>query len=609
MKMEVTKTMNKMLPTTIRSKITIITVLITLSIAIFVASICFYIFQSFLRKSLVQSTEFNLQLIMDTINSDLDELIYITKWSSTNSLFVKYLESDTSNSDGLSLEAYERLKEEYQNSRSADYIKRLIISDDESKFLQVGNLNNLGLPYDDIKAKEQNFFTDLLKIENYYWIGIENDIFIPFGNEQIIPVVRPIYGTYENHIAGWVFLAISTDIITDNLRNYTIPKDVSIFFTIGDKTYLIEEDNTFIETNFDFVTVNLLSESTMNSSTIAQTVQDKEGNQRTLISCFSNIDNWYISQTLSESQFTDQKFVFYFLLVFIIFAVISLGIGLTIYINYTINIPIRGIQRKLNAISNGDFSKDDTIEWNHELGDIGKGINVLSKDVITLMDKRIESEKQQKDLEYKILQSQINPHFLHNTLNSIKWMATIQNATGISEMITALSRLLKSISNRTDQIIPIKEELELLENYIIIQQYRYGGTITINYNIQAEDLYDCSILRFSLQPIVENAIFHGIEAKGENGTILISLEKKENDILIKIRDNGVGMTKELIEKVLSRNEGAPSDLFQHIGINNVHRRIQYAFGDDYGIRIESEIGKYTEAYIRIPYIKGRENND
>lgn len=601
--------MKKYLPKTIRSKITIISVFITLTIATFVASICFQIFQSFLRKSLVQSTEFNLQLIMDTINSDLDELIYLTKWSSTNTLFVKYLESNTSNSDGLSLEAYERLKEEYQNSRSSDYIKRLIISDDGSKFLQVGNLNNLGLPYDDLTAKKQDFFIDLLRTEDFNWIGIENDIFIPTGNEQIIPIIRPIYGSYGNELAGWVFLAISTDIITDNFRNYTIPEDSNIYFTIGEKTYLIESDNQLTKIDFKPETVAILTETTLNPSTIASIVQGENGNQRTLVSCFSSIDSWYISQTLSESQFSSQKTAYYLILLLIVLSVISLGIGLTIYINHTINVPIRGIQKKLIAISNGDFSKDKSIEWEHELGEIGKGINILSKDVVTLMDKRIEDEKQQKDLEYQILQSQINPHFLHNTLNSIKWMATIQNASGISEMTTALSRLLKSISNRTDQIISIKEELELLENYMIIQQYRYGGTITINYDIETDDLYDCSILRFSLQPLVENAIFHGIEAKGENGTIAISLKKLENDILVRIRDNGVGMTKELIKKVLSGNKETPSDLFQHIGINNVHRRIQYAFGESYGISIESEPQKYTEATIKIPYIKGSEAID
>ena len=138
----------------------------------------------------------------------------------------------------------------------------------------------------------------------------------------------------------------------------------------------------------------------------------------------------------------------------------------------------------MQEISNGNFSYEAAIEWNNEFGEIGKGINSLSTNVVQLMEHRIAVEKQQKELEYQVLQNQVNPHFLYNTLNSIKWMATIQNATGIAEMTTALSRLLKSISKGTRQVIPIREELELLKNYILIQQYRYGGIITVTYKIE-----------------------------------------------------------------------------------------------------------------------------
>lgn len=164
-------------------------------------------------------------------------------------------------------------------------------------------------------------------------------------------------------------------------------------------------------------------------------------------------------------------------------------------------------------IAGGDFSRDPSVEWEHELGDIGRGINDLSENVSELMEKRLEDEKQKQDLEYKMLQSQINPHFLYNTLNSIKWMATIQGATGISEMTTSLSRLLKSISKGTSLLIDIREELSLLENYFTIQSYRYGGTITMDIQVDNESLYNSEIIKFTLQPLVENAIFHGIEPK------------------------------------------------------------------------------------------------
>ena len=151
-----------------------------------------------------------------------------------------------------------------------------------------------------------------------------------------------------------------------------------------------------------------------------------------------------------------------------------------LWMNRMITVPVSRLQTRMVRIAGGDFSRDPSVEWDHELGDIGRGINDLSENVSELMEKRLEDEKQKQDLEYKMLQSQINPHFLYNTLNSIKWMATIQGATGISEMTTSLSRLLKSISKGTSLLIDIREELSLLENYFTIQSYRYGGTITMD---------------------------------------------------------------------------------------------------------------------------------
>ena len=147
-----------------------------------------------------------------------------------------------------------------------------------------------------------------------------------------------------------------------------------------------------------------------------------------------------------------------------------------------------------------------------------------------------------------MLQNQINPHFIYNTLNSIKWMATIQHAPGIAEMTMALSRLLKSVSKGSERLVPLQEEFALLNDYFTIQQYRYGGTITLDVTyIEDERLtQSCLIPRFTLQPIVENAIFHGIEPKGCAGslTLTVAHDPANGDVLIDLNDDGVGMTPE-----------------------------------------------------------------
>ena len=200
-----------------------------------------------------------------------------------------------------------------------------------------------------------------------------------------------------------------------------------------------------------------------------------------------------------------------------------------------------------------------------------------------------------------MLQSQINPHFLYNTLNSIKWMATIQNAPGIAEMTTALSRLLKNIAKGTEKAVPLSAELSLLDDYFTIQTYRYGGTISLEYRIDDEAALSCLIPRFTLQPVVENSIFHGIEPKGTPGTITIHIYRKNDAILqIDITDDGVGMTEEQARQLLSENKNEKTEFFREIGVSNVHKRLQYEFGEDYGLRVESRLSEFTTVSVLLP---------
>lgn len=231
---------------------------------------------------------------------------------------------------------------------------------------------------------------------------------------------------------------------------------------------------------------------------------------------------------------------------------------------------------------------------------MGRGVNHLSHSVEELMERRLADEKARQDLEYQMLQSQINPHFLYNSLNSIKWMATIQNADGIAEMITSLAHLLKNASKGQQSLIPLWLELDLLRDYFVIQKYRYGGAITMSEDIQP-GLDGALIPRFTLQPLLENAIFHGIEPKGGAGAVTLTA-RREGDVLeLTMTDDGVGMEPEKAAALLSGEESGPVGLFKKIGLSNVHRRVQYEFGAEWGLSIQSEPGRFTCVTVRLPY--------
>ncbi len=614
----------KLIPKTIRGKLMTLTASVTLLITILTTSVCFSVFQSFLRKNQIQSTEFNIQAVNNNIAADMKDIIYFSKWCCSNGAIIDYLEAlkgqpklptaqkDIANLRPLALSTHNRLKEEYYNTRSNEYMSRVIVSSiDENNFLQMAASANYTSSYAAMIIRKQSFFKTLYESPDFRWIGLVKDPFSDISQETFLPIVRPVYNEFNSEILGWTYVEISSRIFTDYLSSYPLPEDSNLFLSIGEKNYVFNKGN-WKETNYPFKEKERLSESdSLSQGTQVLSVTTDEGEKRIVverpIEGIEGIEDFRLYQVLSEQQFKQQKNLYMLILLGICLFILSLGILLIFFLNRIIMDPIRKVSSKISRISDGDFSKDPAIEWDHELGQVGRGINSMSENIMTLLDKKVSDEKQKKDLEYQILQSQINPHFLYNTLNSIKWMATIQNANGIADMTTALARLLKNVSKGTASFITLKEELDLVKDYFLIQQYRYGGSVTIDYQIESEDLYQCRIHRFSLQPIIENALFHGIEPAKTTGHIIVSaqteLEEDKKILKIDITDNGIGMTQEMINKVMQNDTDGVNntEFFRHIGISNVNKRIQHDFGTEYGITITSEPLEFTTMSIRIPY--------
>ena len=382
-----------------------------------------------------------------------------------------------------------------------------------------------------------------------------------------------------------------------------MPEGGSLLWQMGGRYYSINgnalTEETLPDTPADRLNVDMLDDST-------EVYSLSEGHDAQLVVRYPiGVHDLYLIEIIPNGPLQRQIPYLSDSLVISLLAILVLGLLLAFLLHRMIAPPIVALQNRMVKIGNGDFSFDPAIEWNNELGDIGRGINSMTAGVTALMEHRLEDEKQKQDLEYRMLQNQINPHFIYNTLNSIKWMATIQHAPGIAEMVTALSRLLKSVSKGNERLVPLYEEFALLNDYFTIQQYRYGGTITLDVSyIEDEKLNQtCLIPRFTLQPLVENAIFHGIEPKGSAGEVILRVERDtgNGDVLIRLTDDGVGMTPEQAAKALREpglEEAAAK--YRHVGMWNVHKRLQYSFGEAYGLSIESEPGVGTTVMVRLP---------
>ena len=604
------------LPGTIRGKILLSTAIVTVTIATITVSVCFLVFQSFLRKNQLRSAEYNLQVASNNISAHMENILSFEQWCCTSADIGRYLEAFkdqegmppiSSKNAPLRITAsttYERLKEEYYNTHASDHITRVVISPVNRKnYMQISDTvsSNTSAAADQLYQSDQ--IRRLLEAPTLQWDGLMEDPFSP-GSAPILPIVRPIPSLYGSQVIGWSYLAVSGRVFLDYLETLPLEADASLYLHIGGHAYHFT-DGQLVETPFPYQILSDISGQVFNPESGAYKIRTEDGQKRYLLTC-SLWDSWSLSLVLSEQAYDQQSGLYLWIIAGTLCAILLLGLILYRSLDRMINRPIDRLLDKLAAIAEGDFAPAPSIEWKDEFGSIGRGINRMAEDVSTLLEKRVADEKQKKDLEYQILQSQINPHFLYNTLNSIKWMATIQNAAGIAEMTTALARLMKNVSKGTSAMIPLKDELELTMDYFLIQQYRYGGNIAMDQQIASEDLYTCLVHRFTLQPIIENAMFHGIEPKGCVGQILIKVWAEEaadsgKCLKISVTDNGVGMSPEQIRQVLDGKEPSTNDLFRHVGISNVDRRIRYDFGDGYGITIESLLGEYTTMQIALPY--------
>jgi len=281
----------------------------------------------------------------------------------------------------------------------------------------------------------------------------------------------------------------------------------------------------------------------------------------------------------------------------ILTAAVLIAAGLIILLSRSITKPIKMLSRAMEEVGQGNLETTYTVDSEDEIGALSNTFNQMVEDMRTLINREYEQKVMKQSAEMKSLQMQINPHFLYNTLDTINWMARIQGIDDIGNMTSALGSLMRYSLSRKE-FVTLSEELENLKNYVEIQNVRYGDKMTVLFDV-APGLMDYYIPKLLIQPILENAIVHGVEDKLEDSTITVTIgQEGAEELRIIVEDDGVGMTQEAIEKILS-NSGREKRNHTSIGVNNVNRRIQMIFGREYGLIVQSELGAGTKITLRM----------
>ena len=258
--------------------------------------------------------------------------------------------------------------------------------------------------------------------------------------------------------------------------------------------------------------------------------------------------------------------------------------------------PLSQLVQKMSKIREGNFAEYMPIEGTQEVQELATTYNYMLEDIQRYIEQLIETQKEQRKSEIKALQMQINPHYIYNTLASIKWLVYQNDSEKTIQTIDAFIKLLRNTISNMDEFITIEQELKNLENYIFINHTRYGEAIKVEYYV-SHNCYGCLIPKLILQPFIENAFFHAFPS-GRTGTIQIFMKQKGRDLEIRIVDDGVGMNQ--VEAQQALYDATQKEHFSGIGIHNVQDRLKLLYGESYGIQIESVKEQGTTITVRLP---------
>jgi two-component system sensor histidine kinase YesM len=448
-----------------------------------------------------------------------------------------------------------------------------------------------------------SWFQDGIKANGkVVWPGIVDNPSMYRTTASIIPIARTVIFADTRIPIGWHVFAFSPALIGDIFEDFRMDQNRSMVILDRDGRIVFHRDADkigqagaydFLESFRGVDSGNI--KATINGSPHIVTFQKSVYSEMTVLIIHS------LRTLHRQFNYTLVVLIIVFLLTVIMF------FSMTYYLSNRLTKPLAAILSRLKQVSAGVFAVDENISGSDEMGQIGQGINEMTGRIGALMEELIRREHEKSQLEYRVLLNQINPHFIYNVLNSIKVMADIQKIEGISSVASSLGALLKEISKGAAEQIPVRRELELLDKYLYIQKIRRNGLLLVSYDIKDEQVLNCLIPRFTLQPLAENAISHGLDGTDRLGEIHISIGSENSegsaaadreDVLIVMKDNGVGIPKDKIKLLFAEDQVRNNDGI-HVGLINVDKRIKLFFGSG-GLSVESREGEYTKIYIRFP---------
>ena len=459
----------------------------------------------------------------------------------------------------------------------------------------------LSTPKASVFPQRQEWFTTAMeKIENLHFSTPHvQDLFEDpdYRYRWVVSLSRQVELTRGGSIEGGVLLV---DMSFGGIEQ--ICKDVSL--SASGYLYLIDGRGEIIyHPRQQLIYSGLLEENNRTAAGYADGSHREtfQGQRRQVTVKTVGYTGWKLVAVTPSERVEDNSTQLILFFLFIVFFSIFLLVFVNLWLSEKITAPVKALDRAVKELEAGREGVDFTVGGPYEVEHLSHSIQSMVSTLRHLMDDVIAQEEQKRRSELDVLQSQINPHFLYNTLDSVIWMTENGRTEEAIRMVTSLARFFRISLSRGSNIIPIADELEHARHYLTIQQMRFKNKFTTS--ITAEDgveaLYTIKLI---VQPILENAIYHGMEYADGDGEVAVRAYREGADVVIDVTDNGPGMTPELVGRLLDQTHALPVSKGSGIALRNVHRRVQLTFGKEYGLTIFSEPDAGTTVRIRLPAV-------
>lgn len=452
---------------------------------------------------------------------------------------------------------------------------------------------------------DQNWFINATrKIENCHFSTphVQN-LFVDPDNKYrwVVSLSRAVELTNAGSIAHGVLLVdMNFSGIEQICKNVDLGESGYIYLINGDGEIIYHPRQQLIYSNLAQENNSIASQ--YDDGNHKETFQ---GQQRLVTVKTAGYTGWKIIAVTPMTDITSNYYQLQlFALFFVLFAIFLL-VFVNMFLSSRIAYPIQELEHSVKDIEKGtltDINVDHFGSGSYEVQHLASTIHSMVNQMRSLMDDIVMEQESKRKSELDALQSQINPHFLYNALDSIVWMIENERYEGAVTMVTALARLFRISLSKGKNIIAVADELEHVRNYLTIQKMRYKNKFS--FDIDAEPgVLKCATIKLIIQPLVENAIYHGMEFMMGDGEITVRAYQKENELYIDIIDNGLGMTQEQADSLLTQDNPKQRGKGSGIGLKNVNERIQLSFGGEYGLSIYSEPDEGTTARIHLPVKK------